>query len=62
MIATSNLENNLGLLNRKLNVHCSDTKCEKQDVLDLSVKEAIMLGNNQAIIMDVDNKFRIIGV
>jgi len=59
IIFANNLENNLGLLQCALKVHCADDECEKAGYYTECVKENINLGNKQAIIL-CDGGFTII--
>ena len=55
MIFANNMEENLGLLNCSLDVHCSDEDCENAGCYPKNRQERIKLGNTQALIFDNDN-------
>ena len=59
IIFANNFENNLGLLQCALKVHCADDECEKAGNYTECVKENIKLGNKQAMIL-CDGGFTII--
>lgn len=60
MIFASNMENNLGLIDAILLVHCSTETKETPGIIDIKSKDCIRLGNNQAIVFTNDNMLKII--
>ena len=61
IIFANNLEDNLGLLPCRLDVHCDKDNCEKSGKYNVTEKGCIRLGNEQVITFNEDNTITIIG-
>lgn len=54
IIFADNLKNNLGLLNRRLDVHCDDL-CEPTGSIDMTALSPIRLGNRQGLVFESES-------
>lgn len=60
IIFANNLKNNLGLLNRRLDVHCDDKQCSPTGCIDMADSAPISLGNRQGLVFESKNHAYII--
>jgi peptidase E len=54
LILANNMPDSLSIIKQRLNVHCSNFSCEKAGIVDEN-KDCIMLGNEQALIIENNN-------
>lgn len=60
IIFADNLKNSLGLLNRRLDVHCDDKQCSPAGCIDMADPAPIRLGNRQGLVFESENHAYII--
>lgn len=60
IIFADNLKNNLGLLNRRLDVHCGDKQCSPTGCIDMTDSSPIRLGNRQGLVFESEDHAYII--
>ncbi|MDE6762381.1 MAG: Type 1 glutamine amidotransferase-like domain-containing protein [Oscillospiraceae bacterium] len=60
IIFADNLKNSLGLLNRRLDVHCDDDQCEPAGSINMTGSSPIRLGNHQGLVFESESSVYII--
>ena len=61
VIFAGNLEDNLGFIKQRLDVHCDEGQSDKTGDFDLAGNEVVRLSNRQALVLESKEKAYIIG-